>query len=151
FETFANYYWGDVNITGGTPERVVGVYASANLFPLLGVSPELGRTFSPSEEIFGRNHALVLSDALWRERFAGMPSAIGNIVHLNGEAYTVIGVMAADFQFPVQAAKLWLPMSFAPKDGMATRDNHFISAIARLRPGASITQSKADVQSIARQ
>lgn len=151
FETFAKYYWGDVNITGGTPERVVGVYVSANLFPLLGVNPVLGRTFSPSEEIFGKNQVVILSDALWRQRFAGMPRAIGNIVHLNGDAFTVIGVMPADFQFPGQDAKLWVPMSFAPKDNMATRANHFISAIARLRPGVGIAQSRADVQSIARQ
>jgi len=150
-ETVANYYWGDINITGGTPERVQGVYASANLFPLLGVNAALGRTFSPSEELFGKNHVVLLSDALWRERFAGRPGAIGETIRLNGEVYTVIGVMPADSQFPNQDIRLWLPMSFGPKDDMATRDNHFISAIARLRPGATIPQAKADVQAIARQ
>jgi predicted permease len=151
FEAVANYYWGDINITGGTPERVQGVYASTGLFPLLGVNAALGRTFTPSEEIFGKNHVVLLTDALWRERFAGSPEAIGDTVRLNGEVYTVIGVMPADFQFPNQDVRLWLPMSFAPKDDMATRDNHFISSIARLRPGATIAQSRADMQTIGRQ
>jgi putative ABC transport system permease protein len=151
FEAFANYYGGDVNITGGTPERVPGVYASANLFPLLGVNPALGRAFTKAEEIFGKNHVVVLSNALWRERFGGTASAIGDTVHLNGEEYIVIGVMPADFQFPDRYARLWMPMSFAPKDDMATRDNHFIDAIARLRPGVSFAQARTEVQSIARQ
>ncbi|HEX4229784.1 MAG TPA: ABC transporter permease [Bryobacteraceae bacterium] len=151
FEAVANYYTGDVNITGGTPERVQGIYASANLFPLLGVNPALGRTFAGSEEIFGKNHVVVLSDALWRERFAGRTDAIGETLHLNGEAYNVIGVMPPDFQFPDRFVRLWIPMSFAPNDDMATRDNHFISSIARLRPGISVTQARTDVQGIGRQ
>ncbi|HEX7361978.1 MAG TPA: ABC transporter permease [Bryobacteraceae bacterium] len=150
FKALAEYYSGDINLTSGTPERVSGVYASANLFHLLGAHPALGRTFSPSEEVFGRNRVVVLSDALWRERFRGMPGAIGKIVHLNDEAYTVIGVMPPDFHFPNPGAMLWLPMSFAPNDSMATRGNDFISAIARRRAGVSIAQAKADVRSIAR-
>jgi predicted permease len=151
FEAVANYYSGDINITGGTPERVQGVYASAGLFPLLGVNAAVGRTFSPSDEVFGKNHVVLLSGTLWRERFGGNPEAIGDTVRLNGEVYTVIGVMPADFQFPNPDMKLWLPMSFGPKDDMATRDNHFISSIARLRPGATIAQSRADVQATGRQ
>ena len=150
FEALANYYSDDLNITDGTPERLPGVYASANLFPLLGVNPALGRRFSPSEEAFGNNRVAILSDALWRERFASRPDAIGKIIHLNSEAYTVIGVMPADFQFPDRYTKLWLPMSFALKDNMATRGNYFIYAIARLRPRVTIIESRADIQAIAR-
>jgi predicted permease len=151
FETVANYYWHDIAITGGTPEKVPGVYASANLFSMLGVSPALGRTFSPSEEIFGKNHVVVLSDAIWRRRFAAQRSVIGGTIRLNSEVYTVIGIMPPDFRFPNQYADLWMPMSFAPNDVMATRNNHFIYTVARLRPGVGIAQSRADVQSIGRQ
>lgn len=151
FQAVASYYWRDINITDGTPERVTGVYVSANLFRLLGVNPSIGRTFSSSEEIFGKNHVVILSHTLWRERFAGSSRAIGKTIHLNGEICTVVGVMPPDFQFPDQSAKLWMPMSFAPNDDMATRDNRFLAAIARLRAGVSIPQAKADTQSIARQ
>jgi putative ABC transport system permease protein len=151
FEAVANYYPDDVNITRGTPERLTAIYGSANLFSLLGVNPALGRTFTKPEEIFGKNHVVLLSDALWRERFASRPDAIGATISLNGEPYSVIGVMPPDFQFPSESARLWLPMSFAPNDNMATRDNHFIASVARLRPGVNIAQSRADVQAIARQ
>ena len=150
FLDMATYFWSDINITGGAPVRVQGGNVSANLFSLLGVNAALGRTFVPSEQQFGRNHVVILSDALWRERFAASPSAIGSTVHLNGEVFTVIGVMPADFQFPNQDIGLWMPLSFAPNDDMATRDNHFISAIARLRPRATLLQSRADMQTIGR-
>jgi len=85
------------------------------------------------------------------ERKDLLGSGVGETVHLNGKTYTVIGVMPPDFQFPDRHAKLWLPMSFATNDNMATRNNHFIDAISRMRPGVTIPQSRADVQSIARQ
>lgn len=151
FEAVAKYYWGDINILGGTPEKVSGVYVSADVFSLLGVKPMLGRTFLPSEEIFGRNRVVILSDALWRERFAGMPSAIGSTIRLNSQLFNVIGVMPRDFQFPASDAKLWMPLSFAPNDNMASRGNHFINAIARLRPGITVRQANTDVHSIARE
>jgi putative ABC transport system permease protein len=151
FESLASYYSDDINVTDGTPERVSGVRASAGLFSVLGVTPAIGRTCSRSEETFGRNHVVVLSDALWHERFAGMPGVIGKVVHLNGEPYTVIGVMPPDFEFPNRRTRVWMPMSFAPSDDMATRDNHFIDSIARLRPDVTFKQSKADLAGIARQ
>ena len=149
FDAFARYYFADINIADGTPERTTALYASATLFPLLGARPALGRTFERSEEVFGSHRVVVLSDSLWRERFAGSAGAISSVIHLDGQPYTVIGVMPPDFQFPNPSVRLWLPMSFAPKDDMATRDNHFIWAIARRRGGVTILKSGADVQSIA--
>ncbi len=151
FEAVAGYFFTDVNISGSTPEKVTGVSAAAGLFPLLGAYAALGRTFSASEESFGKHRVVVLSDALWRRRFGGAPGAIGEAVRLNGELYNIIGVMPPDFRFPNQAALLWMPMSFAPKDNMATRENHFIHAIARMKPGVSVAQSRADLQAIGRQ
>jgi len=151
FASIASYYFGDVNITGGTPERVLGVFASAGLFPLLGVNAAIGRTFSPSEELYGSHHVVVLSHGLWMRRFGARPSAIGETIRLNSELFNIIGVMSPDFRFANSEVQLWMPMCFAPKDDMATRDNHFISAVARLKPGMGIAQSRADLQSIARQ
>ncbi len=150
FDGLASYYFSDVNITGGTPERVSGVRASANLFPLLGVSAAAGRTFAASEELFGNHHVVVLSHGLWQRRLGGAPGVIGDSIRLNGQLYRIIGVMPPDFQFPNGSAQLWAPLSFAAKDQMATRDNHFIHAIARLRAGASVDQARSDVRAIAR-
>ena len=151
FEALAGYYFRDIVITGGEPERVPGVYASGSLFSLLGAQPLLGRTFTPEEESFGRHRLVVLSDGLWKRRFGGLPSVIGQTVRLNGEPYTILGVMPSSFQFPSAHAQLWAPISFAPTDAMGTRSNHFINAIARLKPGVTVMQARAEVQLIARQ
>ena len=150
FVSVAGYYFGDINITGGTPERVLGLYASAGLFPLVGVNASLGRTFSQSEELFGSHHVVVLSHGLWMRRFGARPGAIGETIRLNSELFNIIGVMPPDFRFANSDVQLWTPMSFAAKDDMATRDNHFINAVARLKPGMSIAQSRTDLQAIAR-
>ena len=149
FESVAGYFFGDANIAGQTPQRVPAVIATANMFQLLGANAALGRTFSASEQSFGKHYVVVLSDALWRSRFGTRPDIIGEAVRLNGKMYNIIGVMRPSFQFPSPDIQLWLPMSFSPQDGMATRDNHFISAIARLTPGASVARANADVRAIA--
>ena len=149
FESMAGYFFGGANIAGETPQRVAAVVATVNMFQLLGASAVLGRTFSASEQSFGKHYVAVLGDALWRNRFGARPGIIGDTVRLNGKAYNIIGVMGPSFQFPSPDIQLWLPMAFSPQDGMATRDNHFISAIARLMPGASIERANADVRAIA--
>src|SRR5262249_7368936 len=133
FTEFASYYYSEFNLASGTPERVPGQSVTASLFPLLGVRPALGRAFSIEEESFGMRHVVVLSDALWRVRFGARGNVLGESIRLNGEPHTVIGVMPPDFQFPNRATQLWAPLSFAAGDGLATRNNHFIYAIARLR------------------
>jgi predicted permease len=149
FESIAGYFFNDINIAGEPPQRVQGVSAAANLFPLLGASAALGRTFSSSEQSFGQHYVVVLSDTLWRSRFGARQDVVGETVRLSGTPYTIIGVMRPEFQFPSAATQLWLPLSFAPKDGMATRDNHFISAVARLKPGISVERASADTYAIA--
>src|SRR5262249_40760693 len=109
------------------------------------------RTFTPEEESFGRHRVVVLSDGLWKRRFGGVPNVIGQTVRMNGESYTILGVMPSSFLFPNPRAQLWAPISFAPKDAMGTRSNHFINVIARLKPGVTLMQAKADVQLIAGQ
>ncbi len=151
FTALAGYYYRDFNITSGTPERIRGQSVSAGLFPLLGVSPALGRTFSSEEETFGRHRVVVLSDALWRRRFGARASAIGEFIRLNGELHAIVGVMPPGFQFPDRFAELWAPLSFAVNDSMGTRNNHFISAVARQRPGVTVERARSDVQAIARQ
>lgn len=150
FESVAGFFSGDVAIVGETPLRIQAIYADANLFSLLGANAALGRTFSKSEQSFGKHYVAVLSDSLWRNRFGARPGVIGETARLSGKVYTIIGVMRPSFQFPNPEVQLWLPLSFAPKDNWATRNNHYISAIARLKDGVSLQRASVDVLTIAR-
>ncbi len=146
----AGYYFDDANLADGAPEHVQAVHAEANLFPLLGVRAALGRTFTASEDTFGSHRVAVLSDALWKRRFGGRPDVIRETVHINGEPYRIIGVMAADFRFPYDNMELWVPLAYAAGDNMATRNNHYVSAIGRLKPNVSLSRARSDAQSIGR-
>ena len=101
-----------VTLTGGNePERVMGEAVSANLFPLLGVTPILGRTFSDGEEQ-QRERVVVVSYALWQRRFGASRDAIGKSVEVDGQTFQVIGVMPAAFYFPTKDVQLWQPATF---------------------------------------
>ena len=94
---------GPINMTltgSGEPEELAGARASADLFPMLGVRPQLGRVFLPEEDQQGRDRVVVLNDELWRRRFAADPQIVGRNITLNGEPYEVVGVLPADFRFP---------------------------------------------------
>jgi putative ABC transport system permease protein len=150
FSSIAGYFWGDANLADGSPEHVQQVYADAKLFPLLGVRPAMGRTFTSDENRYGSHRVVVLSHALWMSRFGGRPRVLHETMHINGEPFTIIGVMASNFRFPNEDVDLWLPLSFAPGDDMATRDNHYASAIGRLKPQVSLEQARADSQQVGR-
>src|SRR6185369_195570 len=91
----------DLNLSNaGDPERLKGRRVSANLFPLLGVEPQLGRVFSGAEDQPGSQHVAVLSHRLWQRRFGGDQNIIGKTLTLNDESYTVVGVMPVRFEFP---------------------------------------------------
>ncbi|HEX8180849.1 MAG TPA: ABC transporter permease, partial [Pyrinomonadaceae bacterium] len=136
------------NLTGdGEPERVTAFGATANFFPLLGVQPVLGRTFTDEEAKPGANKVVVLSHGLWQTRYGGERSIVGRDIELNGEKYTVVGVMPADFQFAVPDTRLWVPLAFTPAE-LANRDTHYLNVVARLKPGVSVAQANADIQAI---
>ena len=101
FSQIAAYSGGEVNLTGGQrPERVAGAAVTANLFPLLGIAPLLGRTFATEEEQPGHDRVVILSYALWQETFGGKPQVSGESITVNGRTCTVIGVMPPGFVFP---------------------------------------------------
>ena len=144
-----------VNLTGeGEPERLAGMQVSANLFPALGAQAAEGRTFSAEEKEEGRNKVVVLSDGFWRRRFAGLP-VVGKTVTLNGEPYTVVGVMPADFQlgreFGGQQPDLWAPITFTPQQLDPNRGltNEYLTVYARMRPGVTVGQAQAEMESVA--
>jgi putative ABC transport system permease protein len=143
----------------GGAARLQGAVVSAALFSVLQVQPLLGRGFLEEEDNPG-NRSVVLSYGLWQERLGGDRRVLGRGINLDGNLYTVVGVMPADFQFPLQneAVKLWVTMAGyrtpSPEGGEAMteqRDNHFISVIARLKPGVTLTEAQANLDTIAAQ
>jgi len=148
FEAMAAMVERSFNLTGvGEPERFDGRRVSANLFDLLGVQPQLGRAFRAEEDKPG-SRVVILSNGLWQQRFGGDPRVIGQTVSLNGESYTVIGVMPGSFQFPTRRDQLWVPLAFDAKEA-ASRGNHFLEVIARMKPGVTLQQAQAEMSTIA--
>ncbi|PYS28438.1 MAG: hypothetical protein DMF75_18865, partial [Acidobacteria bacterium] len=134
------------------PERIQGAYITANFFQVLKLSPAQGRLFANDEEQFGKHRVVLLSHALWQRRFAGERDIVGRQIKLAGESYTVAGVMPRGLPFfdNLPEVELWTPIAFAPDDNMATRNNHFINLVGRLKPDVTREQAQADVSAIAR-
>ena len=150
-------------LTGdGEPTRLQTAIVSPDLFPLLGVSAQVGRTFLPEEDnppgIRG-NHAVLLSHRLWQQRFGSDPHAVGRTLTLNGRSFTVVGIMPASFQFPIKAAAsdIWVTQAVEKETADGTkpmsdeRGAHFLAVIGRLKPGVTLAQAQADIASIAAQ
>lgn len=138
------------NLTGADqPEHVRGLQVTQNLLPMLGVEPLLGRVFAPGEDLRGAEHKVLLSHGLWQRRFGGSPDILGKPITLNGEAYTVVGVMPPSFKFaPFWAtrAELWVPLAFG--DRIHNRGGNSLRVFARLKPGVSLAQARADIATI---
>jgi len=141
------WMWDAVNLTGiGLPEKVQGYRVDKNFFSLCGVEPYLGRTFLPQEDQPGADNVVVLSYALWQRRFGGDPGVIGNSIHLDGRALTVIGIMPKSFQFPL-ATDLWIPLAYTPKY-WEKRNWRALFAMGRLAPGVSANSARSEINTI---
>ncbi len=138
-----------VNQTGeGEPEQLEGQLVTANVFSILGVAPQLGRTFAADEDQKGREYVAVLSHSLWQRRFNRDPGIINRTITLNGESFTIVGVMPEGFFFPEREAELWLP--WAMEEGQADgRGDHYFRLVARLKPGVTREQANAEAEAIA--
>lgn len=139
----------DFNLTGdGTPERVAGASVNSAFFDVLGVKPVLGRTFLPSEDRPGANHVAILSRGLWANRYAGDPQIIGRKITIDGDSYTVVGVLPDKFQFPlVGIANVWTPMAWNDTQ-RAAREGAGYSVIARMNPGANFAVANQELAAI---
>ncbi len=141
---------------GRDATHVQGEAVSADLFPLLGVQPILGRTFLPNEDEPG-NRVVILSHALWQRQFGGDVKIIGQSLTLDGQKFQVVGVMPARFSYPIGtfAPEMWTTMSILREstDGSPPmteqRGNDFLQCIARLKPNVSIKQAQANIDTIA--
>ncbi|HEU4833918.1 MAG TPA: ABC transporter permease [Pyrinomonadaceae bacterium] len=136
------------NLTGsGDPERLEGRRVSTNLFPLLGVEPQIGRVFTAAEDQPGAQRVVLLSYALWQRRFGGDPGIVGRSLTLNGESHVVVGVMPARFQFPSSDDQAWVPMAFTQEEA-GNRNRHYLEVLARLKPGVSLAQAQSEMSTI---
>jgi putative ABC transport system permease protein len=131
----------------GEPEIVNSVSSSADLFSVLGVRPSLGRTFAAGEDQPGRPRLVVLSDSLWRRRFAADPDVVGRTLMMDGQMSTVIGVMPAGFRFPLDQdpGDLWISQGNEWRDLRQWRGYRAFRCIGRLRPGVDVRQAQAEI------
>ncbi len=156
FESMAAFTRGDVQLSGfGDPVRLNGFRITSGYFRVLGLQPELGREFDFQAEIPGNGLQVVISDRLWRTRFDADPNVIGRKIKLDMQTYTIVGVMPAGTMHPGNEyhalaygddVDVWWPFSFAgdPKN----RGSHYIEGIARLKPGVSVAQARAEMNAI---
>src|ERR1700746_2079460 len=151
FEKMAGYYENKLTLTGvQSPAPLETGVCSSDPFALLGVTPKLGRTFLPVEDQAGHN-VVILEHQFWKQQFGGDPGIIGRTITLNKRAYTVVGVMPAGFEFPLQRKPVSVWTTFSADQ--STDDNtlpmtkqrgaHWFRVIARLKPGVSIGQAQA--------
>lgn len=149
FEGLAAYTGGGAILSGyGEPESVAAPEATANFFSVLGVEPLIGRTFQEGDDKAGAPRIAVLTYGLWQRRFGGNPSVLGQGVTLDGQSYTVVGVLPASFQFALRNADLWVP--YQPSEAQQTRRfMHGTNVIGRLKPGISAEQAQAELNVIA--
>lgn len=137
------------NLTGnGAPELVDGARVSWSYFDVLGTKPLLGRTFVADEDQPGNGHVAILSEGLWKSRYAGDGRIIGRTITIEAEPYTVVGVMPGTFQFPLRGvANIWTPLALTDEQ-RTNRGSSFFSAFGRLKPGATREQAQAESKTI---
>jgi putative ABC transport system permease protein len=137
------------NLSGGDrPERLTGRSVSANFFQVLGVQPSLGRGFTPDEEREGQGHVAVISDGLWKRRFGADPSAVGSTLLLDGETYTIVGVMQPRFWYLYPGNEIYTPLTVT---GEEPRDGHYLHLLGRLRDGVDARQAQQETHHIQQQ
>jgi predicted permease len=156
FENIAGVRPLNFNLTGqGDPERVRGVVVTANFFEMLHVTPALGRAFRPEEGLAGAPRVAVISHGFWQQRFGGDANIVGRSITLNEEPVTIIGVAPKGFGF-ISDAMFWLnPKRIVPevfsnfqRDHLTMRGMHYLLVLGRLKPGATLAQAQADIETI---
>lgn len=151
FEEMGVYNRGDYNLTGeGQPERIQAGQVTASLFRTLRVQAAQGRVFTDEEDKPGGPPVVVLSHGLWQRRFGGDPQVIGKTLSFNDRGYTVIGVMPQGFRFPSRV-EMWVPVGqLSDQPSWKQRGNHpGLYGVARLKPGATVEQARAEMDTIA--
>jgi predicted permease len=147
FSQMAIYGFASFNVTGGSqPQALRAGRVSRDFFSVLGVQPMLGRGFTPDEQQPGRSHVVVLGHAIWQTQFGADAHVVGRQIRLDGQPYTVVGVMPASFRLPGWA-QLWTPLGWSDAE-RAVRGNHNYLVIGRLGPGATLATAQAEMDTI---
>ncbi len=141
-----------VNLTGGErPDRVRGAFVSANFFKVFNLPPIIGRTFAEGEDRQGGEKLAVVNEKMWQERLNSDPNLEGKKLILNGEPYSVIGVVSSSFKEPFDPeVEVWMPVANYPGNS-GTREWRLLFGIGHLRPGVSLSQARAEADTIANQ
>ena len=142
FESLTTYGMRSFSLGAGSEiQSVLGCRVTANFFDVLSVSPAAGRIFSPGEEQPGSDQVAIVSDGFWKRRFAGDPRLLGEKISLNGRMYSIVGIMAKDFDYPVPV-ELWVPLALTPEE-KADRAQLSLQVLGRLRDGVTVDQTRA--------
>lgn len=149
FQSMAVIRWQSVNLTGReAPERLSGSFVAADLFSLLGAEPLMGRLFSHDEtEIGSARPVAVVSEGLWRRLFGADEAIIGRGIVLNGQPFTVIGIVPSTFNF-FAGTDVYVPITYYPNNGGLTRKDHSMTVVGRLRSGVSVSAADAEMRAI---
>ncbi|HEV3330017.1 MAG TPA: ABC transporter permease [Bryobacteraceae bacterium] len=147
FDYMAAQTGSPVTLTGrGEPVQLRGGRVSAHYFDIFGMKAALGRTFAPDEDQLGRDHVAVLSHVLWETQFGADSKLLGQTIRLDGEPYTVIGVLPAGSAFDRAFNQIWLPLAFKPEN--MTRNFHWFGSFARLKPRVTLQQARLQMDAI---
>ena len=148
FQAIAGYYTEPGSETSSAlPEKVTEAFVTPRFLEVLGLSPALGRDFSPAEERFGGPHALLISDRYWRRRFGADASALGRQLRINGYAGSIVGIMPASFGFPDRDVDIW---SAVPTDAPYAQDrgSTWYLTVGRLKPSVTLEQARANLETV---
>ena len=149
FEAVSAYTgWNAALTSGDEPRQVTGTVASADLFQVLRAAPMLGRVFTAEEDKPGAGRVVVISHRMWKGLFGSDPSVVGKTVRLDGEGYTVVGVMPADFEFPDRGSELWAPLALSAQEP-GNRGSHYLNVVARLKDGVTLGKAQAEMEAVA--
>jgi putative ABC transport system permease protein len=147
FHSMAASTGGSVTLTGqGDPVLLRAARVSAGYFDVFGMTPAIGRTFAPGEDEPGKDHVVVLSHRLWTTQFGGDATIIGRDIMLDGEPFTVIGIMSEGSVFDRTFNRMWRPLAFGPRE--RTRNFHWLVVTGRLKDGATLEQARAEMDTI---
>ena len=137
----------EFNLTGvGDPVRLTGTLVSAEFFSVLGARPEMGRSFSAGEDQAEQDNYVILSHALWQERFASDPTIVGRSIEIEGVSRQVLGVMPQAFRFPSAKTQIWVPLHNDPRNVTSYWADDYMPIIGRLRTGTTLAQAAAEIR-----
>ena len=149
-EAFAAYSGALHVLTGSDdPEQVRGARVTADFFRVMGAAPAVGNGFFPGDDEFGRPRKAVLSHGLWARRFGADPGILGRTIRMDGQSYTVVGVMPSTFRYPTRDTDVWEPLGVDP-ELRRQRSTFWLTTVARLKPGVTIAQARQDMDAISR-